>query len=440
MKIAAILMASIFFIALFFLTLLISALRRQHRRESKTLFKLLGKRFFYRPLLLFFFPKDDYEGILFSAIVAQNIARFLVISAWTMWLYLVDFGSLGWVVTIPLIFLMIVLFFACGDYIPRVMGSKYPVRSTWIGSIISSPFLILAFPVTYLFIQISQAFWHTLNFEHISEPMGAVKQEIFEILQEAKLTKIITPHDRKLIAAVASFQNRIVREVMVPRIDIFSLNASTTIQEAARQLEEQGYSRVPVYKENIDQIVGVLMYKEILTKYMEYQRKDNDLKVLQAPIETILKTPVYTPETKKISNLLQEFRKKQVHFAIVVDEYGGTEGIVTIEDILEEIVGDIEDEYDEEEELYTKISDGSWIADARMSIFDAEEQLGVHIPQEGDYDYDTLGGYIFQRAGAIPSKGFTIKLDDVELEVLKSNDRRIEKVKIKRTQKPEEKA
>jgi putative hemolysin len=257
-----------------------------------------------------------------------------------------------------------------------------------------------------------------------------VKHEIFQILQEAKLSLKLTLHDKKLIASVIYFQTRIAREVMIPRINIFSLESSTTIRKAVKLLEEEGYSRVPVYKGTIDHIVGVLMYKDILTKYLEYQERDNDQAVLEAPIESIVKPVMYAPETKKISNLLQDFRKKQMHLAIVVDEYGGTAGIVTIEDILEEIVGEIEDEYDAEEDLFHPLSENVWIVDAKMSIIDAKEQLKISIPQEGDYE--TIGGYIFHRAGTIPSKGFTIKLDAIELEVLKSNDRKVEKVKIKR--------
>jgi putative hemolysin len=186
---------------------------------------------------------------------------------------------------------------------------------------------------------------------------------------------------------------------------------------------------VPVYKETIDQIVGILMYRDILSKYMAAEAQNNP-KLLDAPIDTLVKKVLFVPETKKISQLLQEFKKKQSHLAIVVDEYGGTAGIVTIEDLLEEIVGEIEDEYDEEEELYTTLSDSTWIADGRLSILDAEEQLGIHLPDEGEFD--TIGGFIFHRAGSIPSKGFKIQLDDLELEVVKSNDRRVEKVKIRK--------
>jgi CBS domain containing-hemolysin-like protein len=215
---------------------------------------------------------------------------------------------------------------------------------------------------------------------------------------------------------------------MVPRIDVFGLAADISIKDAAQQLCVEGYSRIPIFKGSLDNIVGILMYKDVLEKYMEQAEKGANSKLLDAPIDSIAKSPLYTPETKKISNLLQEFRKKQVHLAIVVDEYGGTEGLVTIEDILEAIVGDIADEYDQEKRLYKEASDHSWIVDAKFSIIDAEEQLGIKIPQDGDYD--TIGGYIYHCAGAIPSKGFTLHHDTFVMEILSSNERAVDKVRI----------
>jgi CBS domain containing-hemolysin-like protein len=231
-----------------------------------------------------------------------------------------------------------------------------------------------------------------------------------------------------MIESVMDFKDRIAREVMVPRVDIFSLSHDTTIEEAAVFLHNEGYSRTPVYKNTLDNIIGVLMYKDILSKYMEFAQT-NDIGILKAPISTLLKKVLYTPETKTISHLLQEFRKKQVHLAIIVDEYGGTEGIVTIEDILEQIVGEIADEYDEEEDLFIALPEGGWLVDARMTVYDIEEQFGIEIPQDGDYD--TIGGYIFHETGTIPSKGFVLQKPDFEIEVIRSNDRRVEKLKIK---------
>jgi putative hemolysin len=283
--------------------------------------------------------------------------------------------------------------------------------------------------MTFLSLKISQSFSRTIYFDHLYEPEAQTKQEIIDIIQEAQLSPGINRHDKKLIESVLSFRDRIVREIMVPRVDVFSLPADTPIKEALILIAAEGYSRIPIYRNTIDEIVGVVMYKDIFNKFREYEEKEHEAAILQAPIETIRKSVLFTPETKKISNLLQEFRKKQVHLAIVVDEYGGTEGIVTIEDILEEIVGDIADEYDEAEALFLPQHDGSWILDARMSIFDAEETLGIKIPQEGDYD--TIGGYVFHCAGAIPTKGFVIHQDEFELEILDSNERVVEKVRIK---------
>jgi CBS domain containing-hemolysin-like protein len=310
-----------------------------------------------------------------------------------------------------------------------MLGTRQPATAIRLCAPISSIFLILSFPLSSVFLKLSQSLSRTLYYDYFQEPTAQAKQEIIEIIQKAKLSPEISRHDKQLIEAVLSFKERITREVMVPRVDLFSLPSSTTIRDAAKMLYDEGYSRVPVYKNSVDNIVGVLMYKEILNKYMEYAKKGNDEKILDATIESLAKPPLYTPETKKLSNLLQEFRKKQVHIAIVVDEYGGTEGIVTIEDILEEIVGDIADEYDEREELFKAQPDKSWIVDAKTSILEAEEQLGITIPQEADYD--TIGGYLYHRAGTIPSKGFIIHHDTFELEVISSSERAVEKVRIK---------
>jgi len=269
----------------------------------------------------------------------------------------------------------------------------------------------------------------TDHLDRDDDPTAEVGREILELLQELKITSRFDAHDKKLIASVVNFRHQLAKEVMVPRVDVFSLPGTISIREATRLLDPEGYSRIPVFGTSIDEIRGVLMHKDLLRKYMEAEASGNK-SILDAPIETIVKDVIFTPETKKLSLLLQEFRNKKVHLAIVVDEYGGTEGIVTIEDILEQIVGEIADEYDDEESMYTANPEGGWVVDARMSILDIEEQLNVTFP-EGDYD--TLAGFIFQCAGSIPPKGFIIHRDNLDLEVLSSNDRMVEKVWLKPT-------
>lgn len=435
----AFLLTIFFLLGTFFLTAVTSAFRRIHKRDSKKQIAALGNLFFYRPFHLFFFPEHEYESLLFTTICAQNITRFCYAASAVIFLihtpllehqtdnihYTYDFT---WFWISLSFFGFSLAGFVIGDYLPRIFGTRFSHTAIKMCAPFSSVFMFLVFPITYLFLKIPQSLSKTVYFDHLQEPSSQAKQEIIDIIQKASLSPDINKHDTKLIESVLSFRDRVVREVMVPRVNVFSLSVDTSIREAAHILENEGYSRTPVYKNTVDNIVGILMYKDILKKYMEYE-KTNDKKILDATIESIQKSVLYTPETKKISNLLQEFRKKRVHLAIVVDEYGGTEGIATIEDILEEIVGDISDEYDDQQALYTPQADGSWIVDASMSILDAEEHLGIYIPQEGEYD--TIGGFIYHKAGAIPSKGFVIHQETFEVEILRSNERSIEKVRIK---------
>ncbi|MEI8124147.1 MAG: hemolysin family protein [Parachlamydiaceae bacterium] len=436
-------LAVFFLLGTFFLTALSSAFRRIHKRDSHKHIETAGKWFFYRPLQRYFFKDNEYEGIVFATICAQNIARFGYVASAIIFLLATplfhqpgvahqipsttsDF-SIFWISLSS--FAILLLSFVVGEYFPRILGIKAPEKVFKFCTPFSSIFMLLAFPITFVFLKLSQSFSRSVYFDHLYEPNAQAKQEIIDIIEEAELSPGINRHDKKLIESVLSFRDRIAREVMVPRVNVFSLPAETSIKEAADLIAAEGYSRTPLYHNTIDEITGVLMYKDVLAKFREYTEKGNDPEILKAPIGSLQKRVLYTPETKKISSLLQEFRKKQVHLAIVVDEYGGTEGIVTIEDILEEIVGEIADEYDINEALYTAQGDGSWLIDAGMGILDVEDLLNIEIPQEGEYD--TVGGYVFHCAGSIPSKGFIIHQDAFELEVIDSNERVVEKVRIK---------
>lgn len=419
----------VFLIGAFVLTALNSSLRQIFKREPKKNIRTLSPSFFYRFLHIRFFALKEFEELFFSVSCTQNVVRFCYISSFVVFFVLINPHSLHWTLTLFLLLVFIIVTFFIGDLIPRILGIRYPEKTLLICGPIASIFMLPVFPLSYLLLKIARGVPRAAYFDDLQESVG--KQEILDIIQDANVSRF-DAHEKKLIESVVTFRDRIAREVMVPRVNLFSLSAETSIREAANLLKAEGYSRTPVYRQNIDNIIGVLMYKDLLSAYIEYEKTGN-AKCLNTPIETIVKGVLYTPETKKISHLLQEFRKRQVHLAIVVDEYGGTEGIVTIEDILEEIVGEIADEYDEKEALYVHLPDGSWLVDARMSIFDAEELLNVEFPQDGEYD--TIGGYIFHRTGSILPKGSVIHHDSFDLEIVNSNDRFVEKVKIKPLQK-----
>ncbi len=419
-------LALFFLIGSFFLTAEITSFRTLSQKETKTEFKILGNVFFYRVFHLFFLPEKEYEGLIFGTIAAQSLSRFCFAVFSTLFLVQTAiYQNLAWVSLILSFLIFMTLSFLIGGYFPRLLGTYAPKIAFRLAAPLASIYQLLVFPITYIFLKLSKWVLKILQIDPLHKSSTETKQEIFEIIEEARQHIQVDAHDKKLIEAVLVFRERIAREVMVPRVELFNLSAETSIKEAAEILQREGFSRTPVYKGNLDNIIGVLMYKDLLTKYMEFAKTGND-KILTNPIESITKNALYTPETKKLSSLLQEFRKKQVHLAIVVDEYGGTEGIVTIEDILEEIVGDISDEYDKEETLYKVLPNGSIIVDARMNILDIEEELNINIPQESDYD--TLGGFIYQTTGTIPSKGFIIHHDDFEIEILSSNEKSVEKV------------
>lgn len=324
---------------------------------------------------------------------------------------------------------LLAIVYLCAELLLSLLAEKVPSKVfkflAFPSFILMAPFL----PLTLFFFLCKKLLF---PIPHNSIPQKLpfkLQEKLMDCLSESELNPYLDKAEKKLIYTVISFKDRIVREVMVPRIDIFSLSAETSIFEAARHFALEGYSRIPVYKESIDKMIGVLLYKDVLSIYTKHIETKQPLEALNKTVEHFIKPVLYTPETKKIAQLLQEFRNKQIHLAIVVDEYGGTEGIVTIEDILEELVGNIEDEYDtQEEKHFIPLASGGWIVDAKMSILDIEENLGIAIPTHAEYD--TIGGYIFHKAGSIPSKGWKIHLDEVDLEILKSDERSVRKIKI----------
>ncbi len=429
------------FIALLFLigsstlTAISIALQSKGRLQAEELLKQESSSFFFRHCLNFFFGKQKWEGLLFSLSFTKHLLRIAyVLSAFFFLLEqdyfnaaLVHESSVGYIFNNWLILAIAVLIIASSlicDFFFSLLGQLRPNSALTYLSFPSSVFLFLCLPLTAPFFGIFKFFFPKIEKEKKFSPSFKIRDKVHELLQETELGAYLDPTEQKFILSIVSFKQRITREVMVPRINIFSLSDDTPIREAAQKFLTEGYSRIPVYKDSVDNIVGVLLYKDILKIYIE--QADH---LLDSSIEKLVKPVLYAPETKKISHLLQEFRSKHLHLAIIVDEWGGTEGIVTIEDILEELVGEIADEYDiGQQTLFSVLPGGGWIVDAKMSIIDIHEELGVKIPQSPEYD--TIGGYAFHRAGAIPSKGWRIHHDDFDLEVLSSSERAVEKIKI----------
>jgi CBS domain containing-hemolysin-like protein len=212
---------------------------------------------------------------------------------------------------------------------------------------------------------------------------------------------------------------------MVPRIAIVALRASATFDEAIDLIVEEGHSRVPVYESSVDEVVGILYAKDLLPYLKSDAAERTGLKAL-------LRAPVFVPESMSIDDLLHEFQRRKVHIAIVLDEYGGTAGLVTIEDLLEEIVGEIQDEYDVEEPLVERLDADRARIDGRASIEDLLEIWDLKLSLEDEEEYDTVGGLMYHRVGGIPQPGDEVRLDGLRLTVETTDGRRVAKVLVVR--------
>jgi CBS domain containing-hemolysin-like protein len=234
---------------------------------------------------------------------------------------------------------------------------------------------------------------------------------------------VIEEEEKDMIYSIFQFRDTLAREVMIPRIDVFAIDVETPFEEAMTEIISAGHSRIPIYAETIDNIVGLLYAKDLLRVWREG--------AIGKTLRDLLRPAHFVPEAKALDELLAELQQQRIHMAVVVDEYGGTAGLVTLEDIVEEIVGEIRDEYDTTEEApYQKISDDEYLFDGGINIDDVNELLDLKLPSD---DADTLGGYIYGQLGRVPASGDQLTEGNVVMEVQHVTGRRIRKVRVRKT-------
>lgn len=309
--------------------------------------------------------------------------------------------------------------FVAGRLIPEALAVRYTepialalVRPMQFMSTLLAPFVRVAVILSNV----------------LSIPMGGQKREGASLVTEEEIKTmvdageeegLIEEDEKEMILSVLDFGDTVARQVMVPRIDMTAIDVNTPFDEALDVVVSAGHSRVPVYRGSIDEIVGILYAKDMLKMLRDGSKP---------ALAQMLRQVYFTPESKRVSDLLQELQKTRVHVSIVVDEYGGTAGLVTIEDILEEIVGEIQDEFDAEEPESVPLPNGAgYILDAGMGLDDANDLLQIELPKE---ESDTLGGFIYDQLGKVPVAGEFVQWGGVVFEVLSVIDRRILKVKV----------
>jgi CBS domain containing-hemolysin-like protein len=261
--------------------------------------------------------------------------------------------------------------------------------------------------------------------ERAAAPL-VIEEELRSLVDAGEEEGVLEHDEREMLESVFTFTETIVREVMVPRVDILALEVSSSLDEALDLVIREGHSRIPVYDETIDHIVGILYAKDLLPA-LRHSQFDRDLLSLLRPVQLV-------PETLKTDVLLKELQQARVHMAVVVDEYGGTAGLVTLEDLVEEIVGEIQDEYDDEEPLIEVLSETEMIVDARASLEEINNYIEFAPPSSGT---ERVGGLVYEHLGRVPRVGDEIVLDDVVLTVLSMKGVRPQKVRLELRRVPE---
>ncbi|WP_240928227.1 gliding motility-associated protein GldE [Maribellus sediminis] len=341
--------------------------------------------------------------IILTAFVANNLVSF------------VNAPLLEFIFQVVLITFFLLLF---GEIIPKVYASHTALR---FAKLMALPLQTLE----KLFRPINSILIYSTGFVNRRMQKHRKNISMNEISQALELTSEHELSDEKdILEGIVKFGNKNVSEIMKPRVDVVALDIKTEFDEVINTINKSGYSRIPVYIDSFDNVSGILYIKDILPHY-------HKTKVFKW--QTLIRPPFYVPDTKKISSLLEEFQKSKIHLAVVVDEYGGTSGIVTLEDILEEIVGDITDEFDEEEKYFTKIDDKNFVFDAKILLGDFYRITNCDdtIFDEVKGDADTLAGLILELKGEIPKLNEEIKCKQFLFTIKQVDNRRIKEIKVK---------
>jgi len=365
-------------------------------------------------------------GIIFSLILASGIGGVVgfqhIVPAFESsdirWVS----ESANWLSLAVIVLVIGSLVVVFGELVPKSLALRF-----------AEPFALRVAPAMLLFGQIFRYPAKLLTFasnlfllpfkDSTTFTESRMSEEEFKLmLEEGTKSGVIDKTEHDLISSIFEFTDTTAKEVMIPRPDVVAVNIDAPRETILRIVLEEGYSRMPVYRDSVDNIIGVIYTKDLLG-LLEHR----NVIIMQ----DIIRPAYFVPETKKISQLMRELQTRKLHLAIVIDEFGGTEGIITMEDILEEIVGEIHDEYDEEIRDVEQGTDGSFLVNARISIKDFNDRFGVEVPLADEYE--TIGGFLHKLTGRIPDMNEEIPHDDLSFTIVKKSQRRIRLVKFRKS-------
>ncbi len=356
---------------------------------------------------------DNPDRTLSGVLVGNNLVN-IATSVIAAGLFVGLFGERGEWLTI-LILTPILLIFA--EVCPKTLAAQYPERFSLIVLRPMRGFLFVMAPVIRVVAGTSRLLTSFLR-KHQAEGLHVSEDGIKALIEAGEESGVVAAEQKRMLHGIFELSETRVRDVLIPRTEVVGIDASSSFEEVLNAVRQARHSRFPVYRDNLDNIVGVLHSKNVL----DYIQRAADFSLEQA-----CRKPYYVPESKRIGVLLQSFLKKREHLAIVVDEYGGMEGIVTLEDVVEEVVGDINDEYDIAEIEFKELGAGHYLIDAAMPLREVNRRLGLQLPED---QVTTLAGHIFQLSGKIPAQGDVFDEGPIRFRVLRMEERRIEEIEI----------
>ena len=355
---------------------------------------------------------EQYDKLLSTILIGNNIVNIAAASIGTI-LFTQMLGAERGATTSTIVLTVVVLIF--GEVTPKTLAKEMPETIATAVSPVLNLLMTFFTPLTWLFSQ-----WKKLlgRFVHSSESDAITEGELITMVSEAENDGELTDRESQLIRSAIEFDDVEVEEILTPRVDVVAVEDDISLEELAQTFAESGYSRLPVYHDTVDNIIGVVHEKDF---YIARLKKSVTMEDLIAPT-------LYTTGSTQISQLLRTLREQHHHLAVVVDEYGGTEGIITLEDILEELVGEIWDEHDEVTEDFRKQSDGSWLVSGSASVDDLYEELDL--PEEEDIDSNTVNGLVQEKTCHLPKVGDRFTLGEYDGVVTRTAKRRVTEVRL----------
>jgi gliding motility-associated protein GldE len=391
------------------------SLNRNHLKNELSASHFVGR---YLNLLLQF-PRRLLVTILIGNTIVNVAASIIAVSIALD--FSAQYGIAKEIALTAQIILLTILIVVFGELIPKVWASKNPVKFSKFCAIPLYLMGTILYPISETLTELIRLSISKLKFDKTKLAMKP--DELSELAKLSHERGTIVEEEQGLIHSIVSFRSVTVHEVMTPRVDVVAVSVDTEFNELLEIINSSGHSRLPLYQDHLDNILGVIYAKDILPFIKNVSGKES------FSLTEIARKVIFVPKTKMINNLMHEFQEKKMHLAVVVDEYGGTAGVVSLEDILEEIIGEIRDEYDKEENPVNKISETEFIALGKVSLDDLNELLNTDISSENE-DFETLAGLVLNHAGHIPKEGYSFNHANYKFTVKEVFNKRIKKILI----------